>query len=82
MKFVIERYAYFGTSYTLRLPLIPCVPWFFRRHDVGTRHNDDLRPNDDDANNSAKGVIASKRLRYGKKVADNATFEFKDTYGT
>ncbi|WP_126968159.1 hypothetical protein [Xanthomonas arboricola] len=82
MKFVIERYAYFGTSYTLRLPLIPGLKWPYVKHDVGTRNNDDFRPDDEDAESAAKSIVAVRWLRYGKKAAAVAIFEFKDTYGS
>ena len=81
MKFVIERYAYFGTAYTLRLPLLPGLPWPYFKHDVGTRTNDDVHPNDDDAKRAARDILTKKWLRYGKSTASSAIFSFKDTYG-
>jgi hypothetical protein len=82
MDFIIERHAYFGTSYTLRLPLIPGLPWPYSKHDVGTRSNEDFHPNENDAEKAARLILVTKRFRYGAKAADAAKFEFKDTYGS
>lgn len=82
MLFIIERYSYYGTAYTLRIPLIPGLPWPYFRHDVGTRSNDDTSPNDDDAKSVARSVLATRWFRYGKKVANTADFEFRDTFGS
>jgi len=81
MIFSIERYSYFGTTYTLRLPWIPCLPWPYSKVGVGVRKNDDVSPNDCDAETISRKVIKSKCIRYGGKAASNASFKFIDTYG-
>ncbi len=80
-KFVIEKYDYYGTTYTLRLPIFPWIPYPYFKHELGTRHNDEMLPTDEDAKKQARSIIRSKTLRYGSETAERANFEFVATYG-